>query len=170
MPSGYSASPRSFTVPTPARACWAKGSDRRGGQAGESQSLVNEWIPWVLVDNKSVAEIGERHLVWRGLSSLRREEHAVHQHDSASHHRDGREAGACGKGARTVRSFTITFMTRRHPDLTVGIDPIKGVLGREIVRFNRRAMDRLWLTRHARYSFGSVGRGTGRWKPRSRIA
>jgi hypothetical protein len=71
MPSGYSAPPRSFTVPTPARACWAKGSDRRVGQAGESQSLVNGWIPWVLVDNKSVAEIGERHLVWRGSSSLR---------------------------------------------------------------------------------------------------
>jgi hypothetical protein len=66
MPSGHSASPRSFTVPTPARACWAKGSDRRGGQAGESQSLVNGWIPRVLVDNKSVAEIGEKHLVWRG--------------------------------------------------------------------------------------------------------
>jgi hypothetical protein len=66
MPSGHSASPRSFTVPTPARACWAKGSDRRGGQAGESQSLVIGWIPRVLVDNKSVAEIGEKHLVWRG--------------------------------------------------------------------------------------------------------
>jgi hypothetical protein len=73
MPSGYSASPRSFVVPTPARACWTRGSDRRGGQAGESQSLVNEWIPWVLVDNKSVAEIGERHLVRRGLRPFRRE-------------------------------------------------------------------------------------------------
>jgi hypothetical protein len=52
----------------------------------------------------------------------------------------------------------------------VGIDPIKGVLGREVVSPNRRAMDRLWLTRHARYSLGSVGRGIGRWKPRSRIA
>jgi hypothetical protein len=71
MPSGYSASPRSFTVPTPARACWAKGSDRRGDQAGENQALVNGWIPWVLVDNKLVAEIGERHLVWRWSSSLR---------------------------------------------------------------------------------------------------
>jgi len=71
MPSGYSASPQSFTAPTPARVCWVKGSDRRGGRAGESQSLVSGWIPWVLVDNKSVAEIGERHLVWRGPSSLR---------------------------------------------------------------------------------------------------
>jgi hypothetical protein len=115
MPSGYSASPRSFTVPTPARACWTRGSDRRGGQAGESRSLASGWIPWVLVDNKSVAEIGEKHLVWRGPGSLRRVGHAAHQRDSASHHRDGREAGACGKGARAVRSFTITFMTRRHP-------------------------------------------------------
>lgn len=170
MPSGYSASPRSFTVPTPARACWAKGSDRRGGQAGESQSLANGWIPWVLVDNKSVAEIGERHLVWRGPGSLRRVGHAAHQRDSASHHRDGREAGERGKGARAVRSLTITFMTRRHPGREAGIDPIEGVLGREVVSLNRRAMDRLWLTRHARYSLGSVGHGIGRWKPRCRIA
>jgi hypothetical protein len=71
MPSGYPASPRSFTVPTPARACRVKGSDRRGGQAGENQPLVNAWISWVLVDNKSVAEIGEKHLVWCGFSALR---------------------------------------------------------------------------------------------------
>lgn len=44
MPSGYPASPRSFVVPNPVRACWAQGSDRRGGQVGESRSLVNEWI------------------------------------------------------------------------------------------------------------------------------
>jgi hypothetical protein len=120
MSSGYSTSPRSFTVQTPARACWAKGSDRRGGQAGESRSLVNGWIPWVLVDNKSVAEIGEKHLAWRGSRSLRRERHAVREHESASHHRDGREAGACGKGVRAVRSFTNQFMTRRHPGLWSG--------------------------------------------------
>jgi hypothetical protein len=35
---------------------------------------------------------------------------------SASHHRDGREAGARGKGARTVRLWAITFATRRQPD------------------------------------------------------
>jgi hypothetical protein len=116
-PKGYSASPRRFTVQTPARACWAKGSDHRGGQADASRSLASGWIPWVLVDNKSVAEIGEKHLVWRGSRSLRREWHAVHEHDSASHHRDGREAGACSKGARAVRSLTNQFMTRRHPGL-----------------------------------------------------
>lgn len=54
--------PRIFIVPTPARACWAKGSDRRGGQSGESQALESVWIHRVLVDNKSVAEIGKRHL------------------------------------------------------------------------------------------------------------
>jgi hypothetical protein len=115
VPGGYWASPRRVTVQTPARACWAKGSDRRGGQADVSRSLANGWIPWVLVDNKSVAEIGEKHLAWRGSRSLRRERHAVREHESASHHRDGREAGACGKGVRAVRSFTNQFMTRRHP-------------------------------------------------------
>jgi hypothetical protein len=170
MPSGYSTSLRSFTVPTPARACWAKGSDRRGGQVGESRSLASGWIPWVLVDNKSVAEIGDRHLVRRGSTSLRRGENAAHQHESASHHRDRREAGTCGKGARAAWSFTNTLMTRSHPDRKAGINPIEGVLGREVVGFNRRAAERLWLARHARCSLGSVGRSIGRWKPRGCIA
>lgn len=92
-----------------------QGSDRRGGQAGESRSLASGWISWVLVDNKSVAEIGERHLVQRGYASLRRDVHSVHQRESASHHRDGREAGARGKGARTVWSWAITFAICRQP-------------------------------------------------------
>jgi hypothetical protein len=36
-------------------------------------------------------------------------------------------------------------MTSRHPGRKVGIDPIEGVLGREVVGLNRRAVDRLWL-------------------------
>jgi hypothetical protein len=42
------------------------GGDRRGDQPGESQTLENGWIQRVLVDNKSVAEIGEKHLVCHG--------------------------------------------------------------------------------------------------------
>jgi hypothetical protein len=64
--TGYPALPRVFTVPNPVRACWATGGKRRGDQAGESQALENGWIQRVLVDNKSVAEIGEKHLVCLG--------------------------------------------------------------------------------------------------------
>jgi hypothetical protein len=40
---------------------------RRGDQPDASQVLEKGWILRVLVDNKSVAEIGERHLVCLGL-------------------------------------------------------------------------------------------------------
>jgi hypothetical protein len=44
------------------------------------------------------------------------------------------------------------FMIRRRPSRKAGIDPIEGVLGGEIVGFNRLAVERLWLARHARRS------------------
>lgn len=43
--------------PTSALRCWGKAGCLRGGQGGESLSLVSRWAPGVLVDNKLVAEI-----------------------------------------------------------------------------------------------------------------
>lgn len=52
--------------PDPSASVLGDGGERRGDQAGETQTLENGWIQRVLVDNKSVAEIGERHLVCLG--------------------------------------------------------------------------------------------------------
>jgi hypothetical protein len=50
--------------PTFAQACVRRGRGGSGGQHGASPALENEVISRVLVDNKSVAEIGKRCLLF----------------------------------------------------------------------------------------------------------
>ena len=91
----------------PSTSVLGDGGEGRGGQAGESQTLENGWIQRVLVDNKSVAEIGEKHLVC--LGSVRFGERARVRPTRAGRPITvtGGKPGACGKGASTVRSSTI---------------------------------------------------------------
>lgn len=71
MPSGYPLPPLTTLRLNPARACWAKARVGGGGQRSESFARESWWVSGVLVDNKLVAEIGERHLVSAGSQSRR---------------------------------------------------------------------------------------------------
>jgi hypothetical protein len=57
MPSGYLALNCRTQSNLSTLGCWGKAGCLRGGQGGESLSLVSGWAPGVLVDNKLVAEI-----------------------------------------------------------------------------------------------------------------
>lgn len=83
------------------------GGERRGDQAGESQPLENGWIQRVLVDNKSVAEIGERHLVCHGFERFGERARVRPARVRRPITVTGGTPGACGKGASTVWSSTI---------------------------------------------------------------
>jgi hypothetical protein len=83
------------------------GGEQRGGQAGESQTLENGWIQRVLVDNKSVAEIGERHLVCLGSERFGERERVRRARAGRPITVTGGKPGACSKGASTVWSSTI---------------------------------------------------------------
>jgi hypothetical protein len=55
-------------------AVWVSGrrdGDGSNGRDGESRTLGNGRVPWVLVDNKSAAEIGKRCLLLIGRQRLR---------------------------------------------------------------------------------------------------
>jgi len=103
----------------------------------------------VLVDNKSVAEIGERHLVCLGSERFGERARVRPVRARRPITVTGGRPGAYSKGASPVWSSTIQFMIRRRPGRKAGIDPIEDVLGGEIVGFNRLAVERLWLARHA---------------------
>jgi hypothetical protein len=57
--------------PTVAWASGRRNSDGNDGQDGESRTLGDGRIPWVLVDNKSAAEVGKRCLLLIGGQRLR---------------------------------------------------------------------------------------------------
>jgi hypothetical protein len=95
---------------------------------------------------------GERHPVLVGSSirtsqGVRIEGNGGDEHATASHHRDRREAVCMRQGCSSYESG-IHFSTRSdsRPE-KVGIEPIEGILGREVVSSNRRAVNRSWRVR-----------------------
>jgi hypothetical protein len=67
---------------------------------------------------------------------------------AASHNLDRREAVSVGSTGAPVTNRGFTFSTRNYSrPARVGIAPIKGILGREVVSSNRRAVDRSWRVR-----------------------
>ncbi len=141
MPSGYpvSGSTEAFGR---WRSALLEGRDRGLDQRGESRAFESWWVSGVLVDNKLVAEIGERHLVRCGSSSSKRKQrgrrHELSEPEQASHHRDRRGAQTGGKGAPAVRSVpqkecgSMATLCRE-----IGIRPIEGIPRREVVSLNR---------------------------------
>jgi hypothetical protein len=91
--------------PSPGRL--GDGGERGGGQSGESQTLENGWIQRVLVDIKSVAEIGERHLVCLGSERFGERARVRRARARRPITVTGGKPGACSKGASTVWSSTI---------------------------------------------------------------
>jgi hypothetical protein len=91
----------------PSTSMLGDGGERRGGQAGESQTLESGWIQRVLVDNKSVAEIGERHLVCLGSERFGERARVRRARAGRPITVTGGKPGACSKGASTVWSSTI---------------------------------------------------------------
>jgi len=91
----------------PSTSMLGDGGEGRGGQAGVSQTLENGWIQRVLVDNKSVAEIGERHLVCLGSARFGEWARVRPARAGRPITVTGGKPGACSKGASTVWSSTI---------------------------------------------------------------
>lgn len=103
----FGASP-GFHGPMPVTSVLAESSDRRGGQSDVSQVLEKGWIQRVLVDNKSVAEIGERHLVCLGLERFGAKSTRQTSKTRRPITVTGGKLRARGKGASSVWSSTIS--------------------------------------------------------------
>lgn len=90
----------------PSTSTLGEGGEQRGDQAGEIQTLENGWIQRVLVDIKSVAEIGERHLVCLGSERFGERARVRRARAGRPITVTGGKPGACSKGASTVWSST----------------------------------------------------------------
>jgi hypothetical protein len=73
---------------------------------------------------------------------------------AASHHLDRREAARGRQGCSSYEKGINTFRLVATPSREVGIEPIEGILGREVVSPNRRAVNRSWRVRKSGRLFG----------------
>jgi hypothetical protein len=95
---------------------------------------------------------GERYPVLVGSSVGRRKAlqsggNGEGESAAASHHPDRREAARRRQGCSSYEKGINTFRLVATPDRKVGIEPIEGILGREVVSSNRQAANRSWRVR-----------------------
>jgi hypothetical protein len=134
MPSGYPVLPRTTACTNTAQACCGRAGEGRGGCRGESLARESWWVSGVLVDNKLVAEIGERHLVSAGSQSLEAQAEGVGGTSETSPSRRPITLNG-GKLRRAARVFQLCsrihleFDQSATPCRKMGIEPIEGILG-----------------------------------------